>query len=237
MDPEKLLVKVSLGKALTEAELSDVVHALTEIDISEMAKVGLVDEAYSLLHLLGRAKAYNCVQLLEKYLEAKDPLTASLVLETLCLDWGRSENYLERVIDFSLGVSWDEEDDVRQTALKVLGEYLRERLGAGDSPDPADGKKRSKKLKAEPIKKGVHVVTVGDKTKRVLDLLLAMFADPELSQSTRQGAYLALCRAAGKDWQDLPSECAVIDLSEQSGDVDHPMLSMLRQLSSDSSSE
>ena len=215
MDPDKLLVKVSLGKKLTAAEMEDVIHALTKIDPQAMGRAGLVDEAYSLLHLLGRAKVFHCIQLLEKYLESKDPLTVALVLEILCFDWGRSEGYIERVIDFALGVSWDLEEDVRQTAIKILGEYLRGRFESANSKSN------------DTLPEDIQIVPGGDKTKHVLELLFGILSDQELGQATRQGAYFALCRAGGKEWTELPSECAVLNLERDSPDLDWAMLAKL----------
>jgi hypothetical protein len=232
MDPEKLLVKVSLGKQLSDVELSEVVHALTQIDVERMAATGLVDEAYALLHLLGKAKAYQSIQLLEKYLEAKDALTVSLVLEILCLDWDRTEGYIERLIDFSLGVSWDEEDDVRQTALKILGEYLRRRLAAEEGRAQEEGKKKTKKNRRQD--EAIHVVSGSDKTRRVLELLFGFISDIGLSQSTRQGAYFALCRAAGKEWDELPSECAMLSFEAGSSDLDQALLDNFQRLLAES---
>ena len=224
MDPEKLLVKVSLGKKLSASEFDDIVHALSEIDLNSMARTGLVDEAYALLHLLGRAKAYQHIQLMEKYLGAKDPLLVSMILEVLCLDWGRAEDYIERLIDFSLGVSWDEEEDVRQTALKILGEYLRPRLFA----EPVQEKKKSGGGRRAALKP--EDAEAGQKPKRVLELLLGILADVDLSHSLRQTAYLSLGRASGKEWQELPSECAILNLEKGTKDLDLEMLERLGQL-------
>lgn len=204
VDPEKLLVKVSLGKKLSEKELSAVEEALSRIDLKQLSKAGVMDEAYALIHLVSKAKLQQLAFMLEPYLEAKDAPIVSLVLETLCLEWGTSEAYIERVIDFALGASWDEEEDVRQSAIKILGEYLHTKL-------------QEKQL--------------GEKPKRVLELILSIFAQPEDDPFIRQRAYSALCRAGGKSEDELPSEFVMLDLSDDSSDVDWNMLEKLRDVS------
>ena len=204
MDPEKLLVKISLGKKLSEKELDDLRDALERIELKHLGKAGLMDQAYALVHLISKAGLKQFAYLIEPYLEAKDSLLVALVLETLCLQWKEREGYIERVIDFALGSGWDEDEDVRETALKILGEYLRETL-------PASGGRPA------------------EKPRRVLELLLSTVQDSEVSDACRQSAYSALSRAAGKEWEELPSEYAALDFGPESKDLDQPMLHKLSE--------
>jgi hypothetical protein len=41
--------------------------------------------------------------------------------------WDKTEKYLEYVRAFLRGVDWDDEEDVRQIAISIAGEYLRGR--------------------------------------------------------------------------------------------------------------
>ncbi len=209
MDPEKYLVKLSLGKKLTEAELGEAAEALERIDLATLNRAGLVDEAYALVHLISKAGGEQYAYLVARYLEAKDPLLVSLVLETLCLHWGLSAAHLERVMSFALGESWDYDEDVRQTALKILGEHLRRQ--AVDAPD----------------KKAKH--WFDSSTGHVMDLLFSILGDAGADQHTRRAAYSALCRAAGKEWEELPADYREIDFSDTSADLDRAMLEKLRE--------
>jgi len=209
MDPEKLLVKVSLGKKLTSEELQRVIDAFEELSPQNFSRVGAIDDAYALAHLLSRAGNAQQAYLIERYLEAKDPLLVSLVLETLCLTWNLSAAYLERVMSFALGESWDYDEDVRHTAIKVLGEYLRGQLIEGKSAgNPANWFNQS--------------------AGQALELLLSIFGDENGERLTRQAAYRALSRASGKEWVELPAELAQLDFSENSKDIDDKMISDLK---------
>ena len=202
MDPERLLLKLSTGKRLTAAEVRSVVEVLE----GSSEDSGL-DDSYSCLLIIGRAELKEHRRLVERHLETKDPLTVSLALEILCLQWRTTEDYLERALDFALGVSWDEDDDVRGMSLRILGEYLRD---AWNEVIPTSG---------------------SDKQLKVLGLVLSVFDDDALDPLVRQAAYNSLCRAAGKPWEELPSECVLLDLAVGSKDVDWTMLERLRQLS------
>ncbi len=202
MDPERLLLKLSSGKRLTAAEVAGVVELLE----SASEESGL-DDSYSCLLIVGRAGLKEHRRLVERYLDTKDPLTVSLALEILCLQWHATEDYLERALDFALGVSWDTDDDVRGMSLRVLGEYLRESWD-GHIPE-----------------------SCSDKQLKVLGLVLSVFEDEALDPLVRQSAYNSLCRAAGKEWEELPSECVLLNFESGSTDVDWPMIERLRQLS------
>ena len=195
-------MKLSTGKRLTAAEVRGVVELLE----SASEETGL-DDSYTCLLIVGRAGLTEQRRLVERYLETKDPLTVSLALEILCLQWQTTEDYLERALDFALGVSWDTDDDVRGMSLRVLGEYLRSSWS------------------------GAVPRSCSDKQLKVLGLVLSVFDDDSLDPLVRQAAYNALCRAGGKEWEELPSECVLLDLSAGSADVDWTLMNNLRQLS------
>lgn len=209
MDVEKMLVRLNSGEKLKEAELDEVVRLLRGmLDSPEDFRDLGVDDAYELLTVLTRAKAHQHRSLLERFFDDKDPLTVTLVLEALCLDWGWIEEYLERVINFALGVSWDAEQDIRHCAIKILGEYLFRLRSAGSSPQ----------------------------AREIMQLLLDAVGDEELNHWTRKAAYLALCRAAGKDWEELPPEYRKLDFSAGSADIDATVLAYSRDFVSSGSS-
>lgn len=210
MDPEKLLLAISDGKSLSDEEIAEVVELLDSEKQEELIRSPSVDDVYSCLLLLGKAKLVAYRHLLEKYLDCQEPLSVVLVLEILCLDWGTADEYLERVLHFALGVPWDYDEDVRQVALKIMGEFLAEGL-----PKPEEKGKK----KASP--RQLHV----------LELLFSIFEDESNDSLIRQSAYRALGRAYGKDWADLPSEYVLMDF-EKGSDVDEGILSYLRRFSS-----
>lgn len=199
---ESLLIKVNSGEALTDAEREHVERMLGLYFADDVIRKPCIDDVYSYLLVLGRGHATAARKIVEKFLDEKDPYTIALVLETLCLDWRETESYLERVIQFALGVSWDEDEDARQVALKVLGEYLAERIGE-------------------------QALTKHEAS--VLELLLGIFSDPVTDDWTRQLAYFSLLRAAGKREEDLPSSCRMLKLGEGSQEVDWDAIIFLRE--------
>lgn len=199
MDPEKLLNEINKGKGISEEVLQEVVALL----IKEPQKNLSADDVYSYVSILGVAEAKNHKHVLEKFIDYKDPLTVVKVLQILCSDWGFGAEYLERVISFALGVAWDEEDDIRQAAIGILGEFL---FGI----DPED------ELQSE-------------QRANVIELLLSVFEDRTLDLLLRISAYRALCRAAKLPWEEIPVECVVIDVEYGSKAVNWEVLSQLRK--------
>ncbi len=187
VDPDKLLVKIHSGKKLSELELTEILHVVSHFRLNKDDVGTSLDEIYSYLVVLGEAHAYTHRQVLERYLELHDPLTVSLVLEILCLKWNLTEEYLERVIQFTLGAPWDDEYDVQQMAIKVLGEFLFE------------------------ARKNTKTRELNTKELRVLELLLSIFEDEQIDSWVRQRAYQSLCRTSGKSWEEIPSEYMQID--------------------------
>jgi hypothetical protein len=125
MEADKLLLKINTGGNLSHEEVEEVA-SLLKISIEDRKKLVLlsVDDIYCMLLVIGRNKNEDYRHLLTQYLEYDDPLTVSQVLEILCLDWKETEEYLERLINFALGTSKDCDEDIRQTSIKILGEFL-----------------------------------------------------------------------------------------------------------------
>lgn len=209
MEADKLLLKINSGGNLSHEEVEEVA-SLLKISIEDRKKLVLlsVDDIYCMLLVLGRNKNEDYRHLLTQYLEYDDPLTVSQVLEILCLDWKETEEYLERLINFALGTSKDSEEDIRQTSIKILGEFLF-----------------TKKLENQ---------SQATSTLKVLELIFSIFEDEDCDQWTRQRAYYSLLRATGNDWADIPSECKMLDFSKGSIDVDWNKLSQLSSSFSES---
>jgi hypothetical protein len=209
LDPEELLYRINSGEPVSDEEFAQIAEALEAHGGPEEEQVDELDDIYAHLKVLGKAKLQNYRYLLERYLDSKDPFIVSMVLETLCLEWEDSASCLERVVRFAVGVGWDEEEDVRLTAIKVMGEHLRTPV-------------------SEIVAKGEGVLPPAE--THVIELLISVFEDDTSEQWTRQGAYYALLRAKGVDWENIPSECAMLDLNQGSKDIDWKMLENLREL-------
>ena len=212
-DAEKLLLEINSGKPLRPEDEKLVGELLAAPENRLLGRHLSQDDIYSLVLVVGRAKVTKFRHLIAAFLDRDDPLTVSLVLEVLCLEWKETAEYLERVISFALGVQWDIEGDVRQTAIKVIGEFLK-------SVIPAAGKASG--------------VSLAPANQHVLSLLIHLFDDDE-DDWIRFAAYRALLRAGGLPEDDLPSEGLLPDLSPGSPDLNQAILSRLRELAGYSS--
>ena len=192
MDPDKLLLALSDNQLISADETAEVVEILNSATNTSSNEVS-IDEIYSFIVVASRAKLTEATSALEKLLELQDPLTVSLILETLCSEWQLVNDYLEIVCNFALGVPWDYDEDVRHTALKILGEYVRG--------------KTSGKTNCAPL---------GVQAAQVLELLFSVFDEVGVETWTRRAAYCALLRAAGLEWEELPSESVAITFNEDS---------------------
>ena len=84
------------------------------------------EDPYTLLHILGRAKARKFRLLVEKYLvDISDPMMTRLALQIVCMYWNETPEHLDALKRFVGGVEEDPENDVRMAAISCAGEYLR----------------------------------------------------------------------------------------------------------------
>ena len=206
IDTEKLLIRLHDGGELSKDELEEIRALLNSAKDQDSEPKIPVDLVYSYLVVLSRAKAADSKEVLERFLNSEDSLTVALVLDTLCMRWGGTEEYLEQLISFSLGAIWDSEEDVRQTAIFILGEYLHDTLGSGGESDYA-----------------------AERREKIIELLLDIFESDENEDWIRQSAYRAVCRAAGRDWEQLPTEGSPMDLARDGGDIDCELLDQMRK--------
>lgn len=169
---DDLLARAKRGK-LTAQEISAVVGELQRPDSSK--------DRYTLLHILGRSGATAYRRLVEQFLECREePMLARLALKILCDYWTGTAQYIPKILGFLRGLDGDEESDVRQIAISIVGEYLR------NNPEP------------EFLRELIHI-----------------FGNEENEQTIREDAYIALARAMGRDWNQLPSSAKHFDLTSQ----------------------
>ena len=196
LDPEKMLLSITDGNPLNEQEINYIIELIVRfLDTTSLARPPSIDDLYSYIRVLAKAHAYKSKSTLESLLEYHDTLTAALVLETLCLEWKFFDEYIERVIQFAVGVSWDPEEDLKQIALKILGEFLFDSMSAKISKKP----------------NYIVLETLTTKELLALDFLYTSFYDSTLEFWSRQTAYYGLCRAVGIPWEVLPAECVALD--------------------------
>ena len=121
MDPNKLIKKVTIEENINEQDLNKSIGLLKN-HCSEQQKNSRLslDDVYTILLLIEKCDAKQYRHLVEYFLDSKDSETVSLCLNILCIKWGRIIDYFEQLINFSLGLGWDEEEDLKVTALDIL---------------------------------------------------------------------------------------------------------------------
>ena len=83
-------------------------------------------ELYNCLFIVGLMGSPEHTKIIIKFLHCpEDPMLSALALKILCIYWQLSENYLNEIKQFINGVEWDELDDIRTSALRCGGEYLK----------------------------------------------------------------------------------------------------------------
>ncbi len=218
LDAEEILNRINSGEAPEEEEVEAIVATLELVRVERdyvrgdtgtitlgsgrQAQVRMpgVDETYSLIKVMGRANLKDQRGVLESFLKHEDPLIVSLVIEILCLNWELTEDYLEQVVNFALGVAWDEEYDVADTAIRVLGEFL---AGGEES---------------------------GPEAPQVKKLLSELFEDKRSDHWIRQRCYFSMLRASGKAWEEIPSECSLIEFSRDNPEVQWSVIDQFKEL-------
>jgi len=117
---DRLLLEKAKDGKLTSHELDQV--------LTRLQSQNPQGDPYTLLHIIGRAGDLRHESLISQYLDSPDdPMLARLALQILCTFWNLTERYMPQVHKFLIGVPWDRDDDVRQIAISISGEYLRTR--------------------------------------------------------------------------------------------------------------
>lgn len=105
---------------------------ISKIDIDAVAKKineigkGQDRSLYTLIHILGRAKAIGYQKLIEPFLiYPNNPNISKITLQSLCTYWNLTPQYLDELKMFIQGAEWDDFDDVRLIAISIAGEFLR----------------------------------------------------------------------------------------------------------------
>ncbi len=115
---DDLLEKAKWSK-LTDEELNYVVRKIENPSLRGKY------ELYTLIFILGKAKATQHRKLVESFLYyPKDPMISKIAVQTLCGFWNLGRDYLKELRAFVKGVEWDKEEDVRLVAISCAGPLL-----------------------------------------------------------------------------------------------------------------
>jgi DNA-binding transcriptional regulator YhcF (GntR family) len=105
---------------LTQEEIAEVVKRIENFKENE-------NDLYTLIHILGRSGAWQYRKLVEKFLYyPEESMISRIALKTLCDYWGYAKDYLDVLESFIKGVEWDEYEQIRLSAIRIAGMYIRE---------------------------------------------------------------------------------------------------------------
>lgn len=114
------LLEAAKEGTITKNDIAGVAKKIKEISKDQDRSL------YSLIHIMGRAKATEYQKLIEPFLIYPDnPNISKITLQSLCTYWNLTPKYLDELKMFIQGAAWDDFDDVRLVALSIAGEFLR----------------------------------------------------------------------------------------------------------------
>ena len=196
-DPEQLLLAINQGRDPDQEKIEELIACLS----MHLTKPCLsADDTYSYLAVALKLQNPGYLDLVDSYLAQNDPLLSSLILESLCLEWNRGEEYLESICDLINGCEWDLEEDAQLSAIKVAGKLVRDKL--------------EKNIEAKQI---------------LIVELFKLFDSNSSDPFVRQACYRALLNASGYETENIPNEFTRVDLSTNSTEVPWELLDNLRR--------
>jgi hypothetical protein len=151
LDYDGLLVSISKGSKLTNEEVK-AIHDLVLFNLKSPREKRELEDLYASLTVLDKASDSSLSYLVAQYLDFQDPLIVSYALEILVIKWSKYEEIKERLIQFSLGMPWDYDQDLRVMSLNCIEHILLEA-----SSTKVEHKKQFKNL-IEEIAKEDHLI-------------------------------------------------------------------------------
>lgn len=177
-EPSEYLATLAAGGTISKNDARKIAEELAGAVQSEDPDEWDFDRVYELVLVVGKGKIGEATASLERLLDAQEPMTMCLVLTILCEDWGRIADYLERVMTFAVGTVWDEELDVQERAIELLGQYVHNRIS------------QEKGLASEAV-------------RRVIELLWQQLASADENWIVRRAAYQAMLAALGRGKESI----------------------------------
>lgn len=119
---EELCQEAKWGQ-LTSEEVAYVVKRMNACKLDDE------EELIRLIYILGHAYLEGHKSWVEKFIYyPKSTLVSQQALKALCNCWHLTADYLDVIKMYIRGVDWDESDEVRVTAIRIAGEFLRKKF-------------------------------------------------------------------------------------------------------------
>ena len=119
LDFDDLLCNISRGDKLPK-ENKEQIASFIQAQISMPREKRSLEDLFAACTVLEKADDPKLGYLLELAFEIPDPLLVSLALETLIIKWDIYEHLTERLIQYTLGASFDHDGDIRMSAFECI---------------------------------------------------------------------------------------------------------------------
>ena len=123
-DWSKLKLKADAG-TLTTTELRHVVQRLNERAKTWRDDLEATFETASLISIVGSAGVTEHAGLVSQFLAVPNSWIASSAIVALCYDFGLQNACAGYLFEFLKGVPWDDDNELRDTAIRAAGKVLR----------------------------------------------------------------------------------------------------------------
>ncbi len=119
LDFDDLLCTISRGEKLAKED-KEQIAIFIQNQISLPKEKRSLEDIFAAYTVLVKADDTKLAYLLELAFEIPDPLLVCLALETLIIKWNFFEPLTERLIQYTLGASFDHDGDIRMTAFDCI---------------------------------------------------------------------------------------------------------------------
>lgn len=119
LDFDDLLCNISKGDKLSKED-KEQLAVFIQNQISLPKEKRSLEDIFGAYTVIAKTDDSKLAYLLELAFEIPDPLLVCLALETLIIKWNIVEPFIERLIQYTLGASFDHDGDIRSTAFECI---------------------------------------------------------------------------------------------------------------------
>jgi len=181
LDFDEMLYKLSREETLAKDEIIALEHFIST-QVKAPREKRPLEDLYAALKVVSKSNSPKLSYLVEMCLDLSDPLIICLALEILIAQWNLGNNYEERLIQFTLGIPSDHDNDIKECAIKCISLHLSK-------------SKLSTKLKS-----------IKPSEARFLNLFLEILGDEKEDEYIRETTYNSLLKIFKLSPEDSPNE-------------------------------
>lgn len=181
LDFDEMLYKLSSDESLAKDEIIALEHFIST-QVKAPREKRPLEDLYAALKVVSKSNSPKLSYLVEMCLDLSDPLIICLALEILITQWNLGNQYEERLIQFTLGIPSDHDNDIKECAIKCISSHLSK-------------SKLSTKLKS-----------IKPSEARFLNLFLEILGDDKEDEYIKETTFNSLLKIFKLSPEDLPDE-------------------------------